>query len=187
MRWNVTSRPGDAEHFGEGFAVVSPFEARFEPDQGDDLPYAITLRAALQEGRFVVESLCAERLPDGEPVTSEGIRGIGIASLLREVTVLSLLLSEERGPSVSRRSPIDLPDLRKLAADGVTDEVLRYVALIYRLGFAVSFAPTGEVVEAFGISRATAGRWIAQARERGYLGKAADRRAGEFTSKGRRS
>ena len=59
MRVNVTYKAGDAEHFGQGFAVVSPFEARFEPDQGDDLPYAITLQA----GRFVVESFALSAYP----------------------------------------------------------------------------------------------------------------------------
>ena len=103
MRVKVSYNPGDVEPFGQGFAVSSPFEARFEPGQDEDPPYAITLRAAYREGRFVVESLCAERLPKGEPVTSEGMRGLAIPTLLREVTLLSLLQSEERSPSGSRK------------------------------------------------------------------------------------
>ena len=180
MRVSVSHGPGAIEPFGKGFAVLGRFEASFEDES---LPYAVTLGAILEEGRFSVISLTATRLPKGPPVTSEGVRRLPIATLLQFVAATSLL-RVERTPSGDEVliSPMDLPDLTELAVDGPTDEVLGYVALIYRIGYAVGNAPTREVVQAFGISRATAGRWIAQARELEYLGPAEERRAGEKPS-----
>ena len=40
----------------------------------------------------------------------------------------------------------------------------------YRYGYAVSYNPTKDVEEMLKLPRSTAGRWIAAAREAGYLG-----------------
>ena len=54
-----------------------------------------------------------------------------------------------------------------------------HVAVIYRIAYACSRPPTQAVAEAFDVSRATAGRWIADARDQGFLGPAIERQAGE--------
>jgi hypothetical protein len=59
------------------------------------------------------------------------------------------------------------------------DEDLRRVAEVYRAAHATDEAPTRAVAARFGVSRSTAGRWVAEARRRGVLGKARARKAGE--------
>jgi hypothetical protein len=55
---------------------------------------------------------------------------------------------------------------------------LRWVAHIYQFAVAVGAKPTKWIEESFGLSRPTAGRWIAAARERGFLGPAELGKAG---------
>lgn len=65
----------------------------------------------------------------------------------------------------------------------ITDDQLREVAMVYRAALAESEgrkAPTEAVRDMFTISRSTAGRWVEEARRRGFLGPAPGRRrAGE--------
>ena len=64
----------------------------------------------------------------------------------------------------------------KIAPDGVadhgpTDRALRWTAHFDRYGYTVSYNPTKTVQESLQLPRsAAAGRWIAAAREAGYLG-----------------
>jgi hypothetical protein len=62
----------------------------------------------------------------------------------------------------------------------VTDDELRSAAHLYRKALAEGKPPTGAVAEGLFLSRATAGRRVAMARERGFLGKALPRAAGEI-------
>lgn len=64
----------------------------------------------------------------------------------------------------------------------IPDDELRRVAEIYRQASIASAAPTNAVRDQMGVSRATAGRWVALARERGFLGAARPNAAGEVTS-----
>jgi hypothetical protein len=57
-----------------------------------------------------------------------------------------------------------------IADHGPTDRALRWVAHMYHYGYAVSYNATKAVVESLKLPRSTAGRWIAAAREAGYLG-----------------
>ncbi len=65
-------------------------------------------------------------------------------------------------------TPTDLP--KDITGRGPTDEALRFVALAYRLAYALGEAPTKGVMERLKLPRSTAGRWVMRARERGYLG-----------------
>jgi hypothetical protein len=56
-----------------------------------------------------------------------------------------------------------------LSEEGPTDRVLRWTAHLYRYGLAIEYNPTKAVEESLGVPRSTVGRWIAKARERGYL------------------
>jgi len=60
--------------------------------------------------------------------------------------------------------------LNGVAEDGPTDRALRWTAHFYWYGYAVSCNPTKAVQEFLQLPRSTAGRWIAAAREAGYLG-----------------
>lgn len=59
---------------------------------------------------------------------------------------------------------------RAFASEGPTDDALRHMAHVYRVHMLIGEAPTKGVQEAFGLPRSTATRWLAKARERGFLG-----------------
>ena len=61
----------------------------------------------------------------------------------------------------------------------VSDDVLRQAAAIYRAASFAGPAPTNAVKDQMSVSRATAGRWVSMARERGFLGKTQPGMAGE--------
>jgi Mn-dependent DtxR family transcriptional regulator len=56
---------------------------------------------------------------------------------------------------------------------------LEEVALTYRLAHAAGEPPTKAVMERLDISRSSASRGVAKAREKGLLGPAMERKAGE--------
>lgn len=58
---------------------------------------------------------------------------------------------------------------RAFAQEGPTDDALRHLAHVYRVHMLIGEAPTKGVQEAFGLARSTATRWLAKARERGFL------------------
>jgi hypothetical protein len=62
----------------------------------------------------------------------------------------------------------------------IRDDELRDVASVYRAAHADHRPPTQAVSARFGVSRSTAGRWIAEARRRGLLGDARPGMAGEI-------
>jgi hypothetical protein len=59
------------------------------------------------------------------------------------------------------------------------DEDLERVAALYRRAAATGAAPSAAIAAEFGITRATARKWVQRARARGFLGPALGRRAGE--------
>ncbi|MDQ6854728.1 MAG: DUF6214 family protein, partial [Actinomycetota bacterium] len=61
----------------------------------------------------------------------------------------------------------------------VTDNDLRRVAATYRAALETGNPPTAAVEDEFQVSRATAGRLVRRARDRGFLGAATPRKAGE--------
>jgi hypothetical protein len=64
----------------------------------------------------------------------------------------------------------------------VSDDHLRQVEAAYRAAMAQGQPPTRAVMEQWHVARATASRWIARARDRGFLGAARQGVAGERTS-----
>jgi Helix-turn-helix domain len=59
---------------------------------------------------------------------------------------------------------------------------LQRVAEVYRWAVAGGMAPSHEIAGEFGVTRATARKWVQRARERGVLAPAVGRRAGEARS-----
>ncbi len=62
----------------------------------------------------------------------------------------------------------------------MSDDHLREVANVYRNAMKAGRRdPVNAVREAMHASRPTAGRWVAQAREKGFLGRALEKQPGE--------
>ena len=60
--------------------------------------------------------------------------------------------------------------VERFKREGPTDEALWWASHLYRLAVIVNDPPTKSVEEALDLPRSTAGRWLALARKRGFLG-----------------
>jgi hypothetical protein len=138
--------------------------------------YDVDLEAVFEAGRFVVDRLTVKRRDDGPPVTTEGLRELGVASLLH-VAVESNVMRPD-GHKVTDWPWLLLPSQRARAGGGPAEEDLRNVATLYQVAYATGNRPTKTVMDRFGLPRSTASRWIALARKRGLLGPATPRKAG---------
>lgn len=123
-------------------------------------------------GRFVCSDLRVTRRPDGPPVTLAGIRSIGVGDLTAKLGAGHVMTAEPTADGGIRLVDKVLTEevVARVKADGPTDDTLRWVAHLYRLAVVVGNGPRKAVEEALSLPRATAGRWIALARERGFLG-----------------
>jgi hypothetical protein len=64
-------------------------------------------------------------------------------------------------------------------SSGNVEEDLRRVAALYRRAVAAGIAPSSAISEVFGVTPATARKWVQRARQRGFLGASLGRRVGE--------
>ena len=167
-------------HLGGGLAGWSPFTWPAE----EGLPYRLELRVVHEDGRFVVDQLTVKRREDGPPVTTEHLREVPIAALLRlavESNIMRVGPTTREGNRSSWEltwaSPLALSERAK-GGGGPSDEDLRTVAALYQVAYATGQAPTRLVMNRLELPRSTASRWIALARERGLLGPATPGKAG---------
>jgi hypothetical protein len=145
---------------------------------GKELPYDIKITVTFEAGRFCCEELTCHRKPGGPPVTTERIREIPVALIVRRLAQENLIRVEETEPGIYHGTPFQWKGLRKAAEQGPTDETLKGVALLYRFAYACGLPPTKAVTDELKLPRSTASRWIALAREHGYLGTTRERKAG---------
>ncbi len=157
-----------------GIAAMSPSKWIVEDVSGFDVEIEIVALPATRNsaGRFVCESLKVTQRAGGAPVTSEAIRGVPVARLIRFIAAQSCLSIDN-----SSGTSIGLSDRRltkataeKLRSSGPTDEALEWVARAYRTALVLGESPTKSIESAVGLSRSTAGRWVSLAREKGFLG-----------------
>jgi hypothetical protein len=165
-------KPTDLVPFGKDWALPKRFARAIS---ATSLPYRVEIDVSLEGERFVCDALRAERKKGGPPVTSEGIRKLPVGELIRTAAtdygVIHRVKANPKAKGSVIMAPARLGGFERFADGGATDEALEYVALVYRLAYACNENPTKAVMDSFGLARATAGRWIASARERGFLGK----------------
>ncbi len=168
--WNSYGRLGD------GLAVPSPVTITVTGE-----PFDLVLAVELQGGRFVCRDLRVTQVDGGPPVTGEALRRIPVSEVIRTALEDTIVRGEQIGPELWEAAPMGAPR-RDIARHGPTDEALKHVAAIYRFTHALGESPTKGVQERLGLPRSTAARWVALARERGYLGAASVGKAGEVTT-----
>jgi hypothetical protein len=164
-----------SEQFRERFVTVLP---------GLVMPKKVTVPAAVngydvevdvvpEGGRLVAAEVRIRQQPGGPPVTGEVLRAVPIATLtkLAAAHVLEVEEDVQSGGVVTGYNSRSLtPDVvANIRAAGPTDESLRWVAHLYRVALLMRERPTKAVETALGLPRATAGRWVALARDRGQL------------------
>lgn len=108
-------------------------------------------------------------------VTSEVLREIPVGMLVRYAKDAVFRLDGE-GNTVGAWPSGDERD--DVMTRGDRDEILRLVARVYRVAYLINVPPAKHVETIFELSRATAGRWVAEARRKGYLSETTPGKAG---------
>lgn len=139
----------------EGWEIPREITETFEDHGGVDV--TLTAVYSAESGRYEVAELTVSRRPGGPEVTGEALRQVPVKGVLRTVTTRHVLDGQPPGP------------VPPVPASGPTTETLTWVARIYTLAVLLGDAPTQRVAEAMGVPRATAGRWVTRARDRGLL------------------
>lgn len=125
-----------------------------------DLPYVVELTITFGGDRVACEHLACHRRDSGVAITSEGMAHVRAADLVYRVARAAI----ERGSRCNSELPEPPP-----GRSGPAAEHLRTVGVIYTLAYACGGRPRQSVMEALGLARTTANRWIRLARERGDL------------------
>jgi Family of unknown function (DUF6214) len=161
-----------------------------------DEPYRADLFIEVRN-REAICTFIALRLtdPDGAPIRKEDLRAVPLGEWIK-VAVAGTAVSREAEPTTiplgatksteimaaMSRQDVDALFAGLQAGDRkrITDDVLQEVARVYREAVAAGEPPTVAVQRHMGRSRSTAGRLVMQARQRGFLGRARARMAGEL-------
>lgn len=156
----------EVEGFPEGILAPRRITASAT---GHDPDYDLELEIELERGRYVLRTMTCRARKRGA-ITSEGVNAIPVPMIVRFIVgrVLFIpLISPGRAANPA------------LAVEGPTETALKRVAATYRMAHLMSLSPTKSVAQDLGLPRSTAGRWVAMARSRGFLGPAEPRKAGE--------
>jgi hypothetical protein len=191
---------------GEQFELPSRFFATVEPGELD-LPIC-HLTVTIEGGQPVCDGVRLERRPGAPPIRSATLRRLHIPDYVDlAADSFGQWVIPGKGPitvtfpdgetyplrsapsgddhvatpiSGMTRTPEYKAAKRAPRERGrVTDETLQEVARVYREALIARRPPTREVEAVMHRSRSTAGRWVMRARQKGFLGSARPRRAGE--------
>lgn len=155
---------------GTGLRGATPIED-VELVNDPRIPYDATLTIAFQESRYVCTSLTLRQRKGGQPVTSQGLRAIPVASLIRSIVQgkVWLLHEESLSPGEITREPGTAADLpsgkRRRRRPG---EDVDAAAAVYAVAAVSGQPPTKAVADELQIPLGTARRLVAQARASGY-------------------
>lgn len=141
---------------GDGVRVPSEIHATAQDVDG----YTVDVTATYQvkTGRYEIDALTVHGT--GRPITGESLRGIPVAEVLRLAVISAINVAASMTAEGMPVGPVDA---------GPTDEMLRWVARVYRVALLMGDPPTQSVASGFKIPRSTAGRWVTRARDRGFL------------------
>lgn len=150
-----------------------PATVTFTPDEADSDPldFAVRMEIDIVDGRLSCVSLTTERLAEGPPITSEGLRRVPVAEYVMGAARYGREILLERIPDSggTYRLAEFKPPPPDFARDGMTDDALEQVARLYAWAQATGRKATGVLLKDYGMPRPTATRWIQTARRRGIL------------------
>jgi hypothetical protein len=143
--------------------------------------YDVELLVVLEGGRLQASEVKVRRRPGGPPVTGEALRTMTVAAFVRHSVQASSNLHGPFGLSGDQWEPnatrvfwgmLDVQHRDRMREAGPVTETLEWVARVYSVALATGDKPTRAVEDVFGVPRYTASRWVAGARQRGFLGPA---------------
>ena len=135
----------------------------------------VTAVLVLEGRRYVVQEMRIIRQDNGEPITSELIRGIPVQGVVRhyvrDLIERRIDMPSTKGVTHYQGGPVTLTEEERsgLVAAGPTDETLLWVARIYILAELAGEPPAKTVRFGLGIPESTANSWIRRAKDRGIL------------------
>jgi hypothetical protein len=165
----------------EAFSIEPLRVSEFPDEVVRELLPIIDVR--VEDGQPVCVAI--RRPPSGPPLTTESLR-IPLADYMRAATYA--VARERRGgpgrawtPALGRGAREEFEEAAQPRSRGgrVDDDFLREVAGVYREALLLRQPPTQAVAQAFGGKGGTPGRWVQEARRRGFLGRAKGTKAGE--------
>lgn len=139
-----------------GLAILLPVYAE---RQVDDV--TVEVEVDMVDGRLG----CTRIVATAGSLSGDVLRRLPIAEVVRDAG-RSWAVETSTTKGVTRTEPLEPP--QDYPATGPTPGALRYVAQVYRLAHFLGEPPT-RAVEQTGLSRPTAGRWVARARDAGFL------------------
>jgi len=149
----------------------------------------VVLEIVLEHGRLACDMVHVRRGQKSNSLDTATIRALNLTSLIDATAALASFVRPESGDDelppawqgftlwVSRADD-DLSAWRQKTSrtprrgKAVSDDELRRVAAIYRTAVARRQPPTKTVATEMHVARSTAGRWVVEARKRGFLGPA---------------
>jgi len=158
-----------------GIAGPPWIKLHVEDIDGYDLEARIvaTARTKDRTGRYEIEKLCVLRRPDGPALSSDQLRKVAVAGLVRGAVARwwrSVEVDQETGELSMEDSRLSDEIVAKLKSAGPSDpETQAWVARTYRLALILNEPPTAAVKKALGMPRSTVSTWIAAARRSGAL------------------
>lgn len=159
-----------------GITAPLPIELTVEDWEGFDLVLKVGAVPADGDraGRLLCKELTLRQRDDGPPVTSDALRAVPVATLMRSAGLGALLASQPHSGGGVEMFPLvlDSETVDRVRALGPVRDSLQEVARVYRLALVLGDPPTRAVEATFGLPRSTAGRWVGLAREQGFLGVA---------------
>jgi hypothetical protein len=155
----------DSVEFPGGLHLPATVVVSSEDHEG----YGIEARVTYDGTRYVCADFRMWQREGGPPVTTEAIRAVPVKHLIRRAiesqTYELVQWSRGQEPKYELMPELAPPDVRRSGAD----EMARWVATAYQLAIALNEPPTKSIQDRLGVSRATAGRWVAEARRQGLL------------------
>jgi hypothetical protein len=163
---NTKTKPSGWINIGLGVRVAERCTIRATDDAW---PFEVELETLVEGSRTVVQRVELRRLRGAdEGVTPDGLRAVPLGEIVRRALTKTVRFASTPHTTMSA-DPAGLEE----------SERLERAAVIYRLAALGGDPATQAVAQDLGVSRATAGRIVARAREQGLLGPAVGTRAGE--------
>jgi hypothetical protein len=157
---------------GPGLTMPATVTVTAEDVHGYDVEVVVAAETVAEHGRLVAREVRIRQRDGGPPVTGEAIRAVPVAALTHYAAT-HLWVAEQKGGHVEEKLLRMNDELAaRLREAGPTTETLKWVAHLYRVGLLTGSPPTVGVEQTLNVPRSTAGRWVAMARRRGFLGAA---------------
>lgn len=186
--WTITSA-GGLVPWQRDLVLPARFGAVIDDDR---LPFRVEIEVRVHNRRPTCSKLTLLQREGGDPVTSRELRGVQLTRYLA-VAAAQCALRMERLPDGSVAVEPMLGEVVlvnrtdvEAARQGrrpLTDEHLRNVARLYRAAVDGGKSTREAINAEMPAATSTIGRWVQEARARGFLGEATPRRAGEVAKK----